>query len=106
MNFRINDILIRKSKDAQTVWISQRLLINVVQLSDGYMRRIRSGYKKSVQPCHQHHSVLPATGKSWRYAKINNQVYYDLKHLPNRKPHFIRDLFGDLDTLLINYIIL
>ncbi|MDC9722403.1 MAG: transposase [Urechidicola sp.] len=103
MNFRINDILIRKSKDTQTVWVNQRLLMDVVQLSDGYMRRIRSGYKKSVQPCHQHHSILPTTGKSWRYAKINNQVYYDLKHLPNRKPHFIRDLFGDLDTLLINY---
>lgn len=100
MNFKYNDIIIRQTN---TVWISQRLLLSVADISDAYLRRIRSSYKKSVQPCYRHHNILPENGKSWRYGKINNQFYYELKNLPNRSPNFIRDLFGNSQELIKNY---
>ena len=95
MMFQKDDILTRQTKDGETIWINQRLLISEANISDNYLRRIRSSYKKSVQACYQHHNILPENGKSWRFGKINGQIYFDLKCLPNRFPNFIRNLFGN-----------
>jgi len=100
MEFFKGDIQIKNG----TTWISQRLVSSECNISDDYLRTaVRFRYKKSVQPCHRHHNILPVTGKSWRYAKINNTFYYDLSTIPDRSPTFYRSLFGDSDKLLELY---
>ena len=47
--------------------------------------------------------MLPDTGKSWRWARLNGSFYYDLARLPNRQPTGYRDRFGDAETLIKNY---
>lgn len=100
MNFRQNDILIRKTSDSQTTWLSERLVSEVCGVSNEYFRKVRTHYKKSVANCYQRFNILPASGKSWRWAKINGLFYYDLDFIPNQKPTFYRDLFGDKADLL------
>ena len=106
MNFQGGDILTRKNRSSEgdTTWISQRLIIQVCDISEKHLRTVcRDRYKSSVTPCHRHHNILPDTGKSWRWAKIKNEFYYDLNRIPNRKPTCYRDRFGDVDALHKNY---
>lgn len=104
MNLQQGDILIRKNSEGDTIWLSERLVIDVCGIGEGYFRkRARPSYKKSVQPCYRHHNILPATGKSWRWAKINGGFYYDLAAIPNRKPTYYRNAFGDATELVKNY---
>jgi hypothetical protein len=106
MKFQGGDILVRKIKnsDIPTIWISQRLIMSVCDISDELFRvTIRRRYKSSVRPCHRHHNILPDTGKSWRWAKMKGEFYYDLNRIPNRKPTCYRDLFGDANTLIESY---
>ncbi len=103
MNFKKGDIVTRNNAECETLWLSVDLIIDVTGVSDGYLRRVRSAYKKSVQPCHRHHNIMPDTSKSWRYGKINGQIYFDLQSLPNRQPTYYRDMFGDKSQLLNNY---
>lgn len=100
MNFKQNDILIRKTSDSQTTWLSERLVVEVCNISNDYSRKVRKVYKKSVANCYQRFNILPASGKSWRWAKINGLFYYDLDFIPNQKPTYYRDLFGDKADLL------
>ena len=99
MNFQQGDILVKNS----CIWLSERIIKDVGLFTEGYIRKIRTKYRQSVQPCYRHHNILPDTGKSWRWAKINHGYYYDLKRIPNRKPTFYRDLFGDPDALVASY---
>ena len=102
MNYQPGDIVVRKRGDRQTVWVSQRLVMDTCDLAEEYLRCVvRSRYKASVQPCHRHHPVLPDTGKAWRWARINGSFYYDLSRLPNRSGY--RDRFGDAETLVNHY---
>lgn len=103
MNFRPNDILIRKTSDGQTTWLNERLVIEVCGISNEYSRLARRNYKKTVQPCYHRFSILPASGKSWRWGKINGQFYYDIDFMPNQKPTYYRDLFGDKTALVEAY---
>lgn len=103
MNFKQNDILIRKTSDGQTIWLSERLVSEVCGVSNGYFRKVRNLYKNSVQNCYQRFNILPASGASWRWAKINGSFYYDLDFLPNQSPKFYRDLFGDKTELIENF---
>ncbi|RWW91836.1 integrase catalytic domain-containing protein [Flavobacterium cerinum] len=103
MNFKQNDILIRKTSDGQTTWLNERLVVEVCGISNDYCRKIRKDYKKSVQNCYQRFNILPASGKAWRWAKINGQFYYDLDFIPNQKPKYYRDLFGDKSDLIESF---
>lgn len=105
MNFKQNDILIRKTSDGQTTWLNERLVVEVCGISNDYCRTIRRIYKKSVQNCYQRFNILPASGKAWRWAKINGQFYYDLDFIPNQKPKYYRDLFGDKKDLIESFTI-
>ena len=84
------------------MWVSERFICNM--LGDGmneYLRtKGRSNYKLSVSPCHRSKDILPDTGKSWRYARINGQFYYDFDRIPDRKDTRYRSRLGDRDELL------
>lgn len=95
MNFHTRDIVTRKETNRETVWISERLVMEVCGISEGYFRLARLNYKKSVSKTYQRFDILPVTGKSWRWAKINGLFYYDLEFIPNQKPTYYREMFGD-----------
>lgn len=103
MNYKQNDILLRKTSEGQTTWLNERLVVEVCGISNDYCRTVRRIYKKSVQNCYQRFNILPASGKSWRWAKINGLFYYDLDFIPNQKPKYFRDLFGDKSDLIEGY---
>lgn len=103
MNFRQGDIITRNAGDKQTVWISQRLIIDVCGISDSHFRKNRTTYKDSVQKCYQHHNILPDSGKSWRWAKMDAGFYYDLSRISNKAPQNYRESFGDAAELIKNY---
>ena len=103
MNFRQGDIITRNAGDKQTVWISQRLIIDVCGMSDSHFRKNRAIYKDSVQKCYQHHNILPDSGKSWRWAKMDAGFYYDLSRISNKAPQNYRESFGDAAELIKNY---
>ncbi|MEH0156229.1 transposase family protein [Limibacter armeniacum] len=54
------------------------------------MKISRPRYKKSVPPTQRYLSELPDTGKSWRWARINDRFYYDEARIPNRRPTHYR----------------
>ena len=45
--------------------------------------------------------ILPATGKSWRYARIDGRFYYDYDYIPDRKDTRYRSRLGDKETLML-----
>lgn len=103
MNFRPGDLIRRNAGDKQTVWVSQRLIMDVCEISDKMFTVLRARYKQSVQKCYQHHNILPDSGKGWRWAKMDAGFYYDLSRIPNRAPAFYREHFGDAAELIRNY---
>ena len=103
MNFRQGDIITRNTGDKQTVWVSQRLIIDVCGISDSHFRKNRTKYKESVQKCYHHHNILPDTGKSWRWAKMDAGFYYDLARISNKAPQNYRAYFGDSSALVKSY---
>lgn len=85
----------------ERVWVPERYLLDVLgNLSIDYLRLCRHKYKSSLPPCHHPKSILPATGKSWRYARINGQFYYDYDFIPDRKDTRYRSRLGDKATLI------
>lgn len=43
-----NDILVRETTDGATVWVSQRLVMEVCEISELYIRKLRVLYKHSL----------------------------------------------------------
>ena len=95
------DILLKKERGVQHIWLRERLISEICELSHSYFEKAaRDRYKKSVAPCHRHLNVLPDTGKSWRWARVNGAFYYDLKRIPDRKPAFYRSQLPSEEDLL------
>lgn len=99
MKFQKGDILVKNN----IIWLRQSFVASVCDFTENYQAVIKNKYKEAVQPCYHHHNILPDTKKSWRWAKMNHDYYYALNRIPNRKPNYYRDQFGDADTLLENY---
>ena len=72
-----NDIIIRNYKDGETIWVSQRLVMQVCQVSEEYIWKTRSLFKKSIQKGYKYGDFLPNTGSAWRWGKANGTFYYD-----------------------------
>ena len=54
MNFKQGDIITRNTGDTPTVWLSQRLVMDVTGISEKQLRtKLRFNYKNSVQKCYQ-----------------------------------------------------
>lgn len=106
MNLQQGDILIRNYDGTQTVWLSQRLVMEVCAIEKEYFdKAVRDRYKKSVRACDLNKSkaFLPDSGKAWRWAKTSNGFYYCLDNIPNKAPKHYRELFGDKEALLQSY---
>lgn len=102
MNLQPTDILIRKTDSRETLWLSQRLIMEVCGVSEDVLHIGRFRYKKSVRSCDLAKSkeFMPDSGKAWRWAKTSNGFYYCLDNIPDRAPKYYRSMFGDADTLL------
>ncbi len=105
MNLQQGDIIVKTYDGTQTVWLSQRLVMEVCGINDGFLRFCRTNYKKSVRSCDlaKAKEFMPDSGKSWRWAKTANGFYYCLNNIPNKAPQCYRERFGDKETLLQNY---
>lgn len=103
MNLQPTDILIRQSGGNESIWLSERLVIDVCSISEGYLRtKARPTYKKTVRACDlaKAKEFMPDSGKSWRWGKQSGQFYYCLNNIPNKSPKNYRNLFGDSEALL------
>lgn len=99
-----NDIIIRNYKDGETLWVSQRLVIQVCGVTDEYLwKKARPAFKKSIQNNYKYGDFLPNTGNAWRWGKANGTFYYDFDCLPDRKPTHYRSRFGTKHELLQAY---
>lgn len=94
MNLQQGDILLRKTSEGETLWLSERLVTEVCELNEPYLKITRHRYKSSVLPCFQDSAILPDTGKGWRWARLNNRFYYAYANIPNRMPQCYRSKFG------------
>ncbi len=105
MNFQLTDILIKQNNGCDTLWLSQRLIMEVCDLEEAYLKVARNRYKATVRACDLAKSkdFMPDSGKSWRYGKHSGQFYYSLANIPNKAPKMYRSLFGDDVTLLDAY---
>lgn len=102
MNLQPTDIIIRQTNGAETLWISQRLLMSVCEVSESYLKdRARPAYKKSVRACDlaKAKDFMPDSGKSWRWAKTAHGFYYCYDNIPDRKPTEFRSKLGTKDSL-------
>lgn len=98
------DIIIRNYKDGETLWVSQRLVLQICQVTEEYLRtRARALFKKSIQKGYKYGDFLPNTGSAWRWGKANGTFYYDYDCLPDRKPTHYRSKFGAKHELLQQY---
>lgn len=101
MNLQPTDILIRKTDGTETLWLSQRLVMEVCGIDDGTLQTNRDRYKKSVRSCDLAKSkeFLPGSGKAWRWARTSNGFYYCLDNIPDRAPKYYRSMFGTAEEL-------
>lgn len=95
MNLQPTDIIIRKN-GKESLWLSQRLVMEVCTISENYFWKSRSLYKKSVRECDlaKAKEFMPDSGKSWRWAKVQNGFYYCYDNIPDRNPQNFRSKLG------------
>ena len=91
MIFQPGDILTRLEQKGATIWINQRVILELCQMSEAHLRKVRSEYKSSLPPSQQKFDILPDNGNAWRWSKKNGFFYYALSRIPNRAPKFYRD---------------
>lgn len=98
-----NDIIIRQYQ-GETLWLSQRLVMQVCGVTEDYLRQAaRDRFKKSIQKGYKYGDFLPNTGAAWRWGKANGTFYYDFDCLPDRKPTYYRSKFGTKHELIQAY---
>lgn len=100
-----NDILIRNLADGETVWVSQRVIMERCGISEKLIRYNRTIYKQTLPNSWQKVSdkeefFLGDSGKSWRWGRKGGQYYYDVDRIPNRKPCFYREMLPTKDELI------
>lgn len=92
--------IVKKCKGVKTYWVSESfILAKCSTLTEGYMRLSRHRYAKSVPP-DLHADIIPDNGQAWRFAKINNEWYYDLDHIPNSEPNYYRSQLPTKEELI------
>lgn len=107
MNLQPTDIIIRQTNGTESLWISQRLLMDVCEVSEKYLwKKARPQYVKTVRACDlaKAKDYMPDSGKAWRWGRQNGQFYYCINNIPNKAPKFYREKFGDAETLKDQFI--
>jgi len=101
MQINTGDIILRKEKISKSIWLSERLTLQVCAgTSEEYLWKIRTLYKKSIPPTHRARPILPDSGKAWRWARMNNTFYYAYANIPDRKPCFYKSMLPSEDELI------
>ncbi|PTT19502.1 transposase [Chryseobacterium sp. HMWF028] len=105
MNLQTTDIITRQSGGSESIWLSERLITDVCNLDETYLKVARVRYKKTVRACDlaKAKDFMPDSGKSWRWGKQSGQFYYCLANIPNKAPKNYRNIFGDAEALLDSY---
>ncbi len=98
-----NDIYIRNYKDGETLWLSQRFVMQICQVTEEYIWKTRSLFKKSIAKGYKYGDFLPNTGSAWRWGKANGTFYYDYDCLPDRKPTHFKSKFGTKQDIITAY---
>ncbi len=82
-------------------WISEDVLKRYLGIDQSYLKsEARYKYRKTLPPSQRDLSVLPDTGKSWRYAKFFDKFYYDLNRIPDRAPTRYRSQLPPVEELM------
>lgn len=97
------DIIIRNYKDGETLWVSQRLVVQLCGVSEEYIWKVRSVFKSSIKKGYKYAEFLPHTGTAWRWGKANNTFYYDFDCIPDRLPTQYRSKLGTKQQLISAY---
>lgn len=106
MNLHPQDIIIRKTDGTETLWLSQRLVMEVCGIKEGTLQTNRDRYKKKgTRECDlaKAGDFMPKGTKSWRWAKTSNGFYYCLDNIPDRAPKHYRSMFGTAEELKALY---
>ncbi len=94
MQINTGDIIVRKEKISKSIWLSEQLVLKACNgITEEYLRtRLRLAYKDSIPPSHRTRSILPDSGKAWRWARMNDTFYYAYANIPDRKPCFYKSM--------------
>lgn len=103
MQYLPTDIYFQNDYNAKTLWVSQRLLCDCCDVSEGYLSKKRCEYKKTVEPYYHNRQILPDSGRSWRWAELNNTFYYAYPNIGNKYPTNYRSKLPALDELMDIY---
>lgn len=100
-----SDILIRKTAEGDTIWVSHRLVVEYCGVSEEYVRKARTVYKQSlptswVKVARNTEFLLGDSGKSWRWGRKGGQYYYDYNRVPNRAPSNYRAMLPSKEELI------
>ena len=74
----MKEVIVKRLGDNRTIWISEELIGN-----KDLQKSRRSDFLKSVPVSLRNRNILPATGESWRWAKIDNCFYFDFDTIPS-----------------------
>ena len=101
MNLQPTDIITKQSNGKESLWVSQRYIMQVCSVDDSYLKVARFRYKQKVRKCDLAKSkeFLPDNNKGWRYADTNNGFYYCYDNIPDTKPANYRSKIGSEQDL-------
>lgn len=101
MNIQSTDIIIRQTNGKESLWISQRHIMQICNIDDAYLKVARFRYKKKVRTCDlaKYKEFLPDNKKSWRYAETNHGFYYCYDNIPDIAPVNFRSKLGTEEEL-------
>lgn len=95
------NIIVKKLKGVKTYWVSEEYLLKkCTELSEDYLRtKARYRYAKNVPVTH-HDDIMPDSGQSWRFAKLENTWYYDYDRIPDIEPIYYRSQLPAKEEML------
>jgi len=102
MQINTGNIIIRREKVGKSIWLSECLVLQTCMgITEELLRTSsRPRYLNSISPTHRTRSILPDTGKAWRWARIKNTFYYAYANIPDRKPCFYKSMLPSEEELI------
>jgi hypothetical protein len=80
MNFKQGDIKV--IGETNEVWVSNRFLVENLNVTDGYLRRMRAFFKKAYSKVKSDTFIPLDIGVSWRWVNTSGEHYYALDCVP------------------------
>lgn len=101
-----NDIKIRHNDaDNVTVWLSERVIVELCGVSDGYLRKSKTLYKNTLptswrKATENQEYFLGDSGKAWRYGYKEGQFWYAYDNIPDKAPANYRSKLPNKEALV------